>query len=244
MKTMKVLALCFSRHGHMSPINYTSQGMTWRQMECSVTVHGAGSHMGCFECTVHMQEFVGDRDPVRKKLLLENVRKLIEAASDKSLAETCLGRLTLPLNDDVLRDAPHLSPTMVALWRVYRESRPEVLSALNCTDPIFRSHVTLPQLLKWAAEHGADSTSVPNDRHGRSKVLQRHLTMATAHALAHDVPSTAEQSVVALWGGWFAALVPDMDTPLALPMRAYAILASSARRSAPEWPRLVQVRVP
>lgn len=187
---------------------------------------------------------MGDFDPSRKRRLLENVRKLIEAASDKSLAEACLGRLTLPLHDDVLLAAPHLSPTMVALWRVYRESRlgSEALGALNCTEPIFRSHVTLPQLLKWAAEHGADSTAVPNDRLGRSKVLQRHLTMATEHALLHEVPAVAELSVASLWASWFAVLVPDMDTPSALPMRAYAILASTTRRPAPEWPRLLQVR--
>jgi hypothetical protein len=65
---------------------------------------------------------------------------------------------------------------------------------------------------------------------------------ATAHVLANEVDVGAKASMVLLWGGWFAALVPDLDAHVRLSMEAYAILASSVKRPVPDWPRLLQVR--
>ncbi len=173
--------------------------------------------------------------------VLQNVRKLIDAASDKSLAEACLARLNLPLDDPVVGEAPHLSPAMAATWRVYRESSLDVLPHMVCTEPLFKSRVVLPQLLKWAAQNGADSASVPKDSQRRSEWLRHHLVLATESALRLEVADKAAASVEALWSGWFAALVPDIDAERPLPMTAYAILANSVKRPVVHWPRLLQV---
>jgi len=187
-----------------------------------------------------LDEFVNDANPVTKKRLLENVRKLIDAASDKSLAEACLAKLNLPLDDPVVSQAPHLSPAMAATWRVYRESSLEVLARLACTEPLFKSRVTLPQLLKWAAQNGTDSATVPGANQARSELLRDHLILATESALRLEVPQKAAASVEAMWSGWFAALVPDIDAARPLPMTAYAILAFSVKRPVVSWPRLLQ----
>jgi hypothetical protein len=178
--------------------------------------------------------------------MLQNVRKLIDTASDMSLAEVCLSRLNLPLDDPLLVKSPHLSPTMAALWRVYRESPPDVLAGLTCNTPLFNSRVFLPEVLMWAAVSGTDSTAVPGQSQLRSQYLQQHLVLATCHVLSPEPVTAAqgdaqEKGVCGLWSGLFAALLPDIDSCKPLPMLAYAILASSMRRPAPEWPRLLQV---
>jgi hypothetical protein len=158
-----------------------------------------------------------------------------------SLAEVCLSRLNLPLDDPVLKESPHLSPTMAALWRVYRESSLDVLSILTCDKRLFGSRVRLTEVLKWAAVSGSDSTAVPGQSQQRSQFLQQHLVLATNYILNEPEGAARVVSLGTLWSGPFAALLPDMDSTNPLPMLAYAILASSMKRPAPEWPRLLQV---
>jgi hypothetical protein len=130
---------------------------------------------------------------------------------------------------------------MAAAWRVYRESPFDVIASLTCAAPLFKSNITLVHLLKWASRHGTDCVTVPGESKERSELLRRHLTLATQHVLSHEAQGEAKDSTNTLWRGWFASLVPDVASGGALPMKAYAILASSVRRPPMDWPPLLQV---
>lgn len=166
----------------------------------------------------------------------QNVRKLIDAASDTSLASACLS-----LAMDVDMD-PRLSPAMAGAWRLYRESDVKTVRSLSCAGTIFESGIRLADLLIWASRYGSNTFLVLNNAEERSEMLRRHLVDVTQAVVEAGWPG-AGNTVKQLWTEWFGALMPDLNAHgRRLPMIAYAVLALETPHPKANWPRQLQVR--
>ncbi len=169
---------------------------------------------------------------------LQNVRKLVDAASDTSLASACLG---IAMDADM---DPRLSPAMAGAWRLYRESDLEMVRALTCDGTIFKSGIRLVDLLMWASKYGSSTFLVLNHPEERSEVLRTHLVQVTTAVVGSGEPlPLVSDTVKRLWTEWFGALMPDLSAHgrCRLPMTAYAILVSDSLQPKANWPRQLQV---
>ena len=171
--------------------------------------------------------------------VLQNVRKLIDAASDTSLASACLG-----LAMDVGMD-PRLSPAMAGAWRLYRESDVDTVRGLTCGGTIFKSGIRLVDLLTWASKYGSNTILVPNNAEERSGILRGHLVAVTWAAVeSEELVEVVSDTVKRLWTEWFGVLMPDVNAREGsrLPMVAYVMLASDSLQPKANWPRQLQAR--
>jgi len=220
------------KHGHVLP--WTKLRRYWAENPIT--------NVGLFGLLVttwagFLSEFVGGQDRPVKEKLLENVRKLIDAASDTSLASACLG---LAMDADM---DPRLSPAMAGAWRLYRESDLETVRALTCAGTIFKSGIRLMDLLMWASKYGSSTFLVLNHPEERSEVLRTHLAQVTTAVVGSGEPlPLVSDTVKRLWTEWFGALMPDVNAHerYRLPMTAYAMLVSDSLQPKANWPRQLQ----
>ena len=174
---------------------------------------------------------------VRRHVLEQNVRKLIESAGTAGLARECIKHRQIARHPSDERELP----SMTAAWRIYREEPLENLAKIAPGSTLFDSPVTLTELLVWASQYGSNSFGVSGpSTAARSAQLRQHCIAVTVAAIEECEPnkwpiaSGAEPStppvatIEKLWSGWFGSLMPDMnDRVEPLPMEAYFVLASS-----------------